>query len=353
MVFHIFGPTRLEWVQVEVTTRCQARCRYCPRSVWRDRLIEGDLNPEILDRTLVRLPRGTLVHLQGWGEPLLYPGLAGLVRKVRDAGCVPTTTTNAVALDPDTALRLAEAGLEILGISMTGVDAEHNDRWRCGTEAVRILETAESVANSLMRRGLPGPRLHAAYLLLRSGLSHLPGAVETLASAGFAQIVVSSLDLVPRRELVRETLWDLPERTAEVFQETVRAADERARLAGVEIVLQLATARRRGRCPERPDRSAFIGFDGAVFPCVYTGVPLGRPAAHWLPDGRHELRRLPAGDLNRETLDGVRRERVFRRMARSGRGPLHVTARCRRCAKPLVVRHGREGMEELLLPAAG
>jgi len=315
--------------------------------------MEGDLEPGILDRLVAGFPRGTLVHLQGWGEPLLYPGLVELVRRIRDAGCVPTTTTNALALDVDTVLRLAEAGLEILGISMTGVDAEHNDRWRCGTEAAHILRTAESVAGALARRGLPGPRLHAAYLLLRSGVAHLPVAVGALASAGFGQVVVSSLDLVPREELVREVLWDLQDTAVDGLRETVRSTVLHARQAGVKLVLQLATAHRRGRCPERPDRSVFVGFDGAVFPCVYTGVPLGRPGRHWVPNGCQEIRRSPMGDLGREDLDEIRRGKAFRRMARSGKGPHRVVGRCRHCAKPLVERHGTGDEEEISLAEFG
>jgi len=347
------GPARLEWVQVEVTTRCQASCRYCPRRAYADRWREGDLDPGLLERLLPQLPHGTVVHLQGWGEPLLHPRLVELAGRIRTAGLVPTTTTNGLALDTEVTLRLAEAGLEILGISMTGVDAEHNDRWRCGTEAAGILRAAERTAEIVALRGLPGPRLHAAHLLLRSGVPHLPEAVGRLASAGFERIVVSSLDLVPERELVRETLWDLGDVAAQELRDTVEAAMDRARQAGVSLVVQLATARRRGRCPERPGHSVFIGFDGSVFPCVDTGVPIERAGWHWTPEGCHEIGRFPLGNIADGDLKSIRLGRAFRRMARSDRGPLWVTARCRNCAKPFVERPGTVSDEALLVPELG
>ncbi len=63
----------LDWIQVEVTSHCNAQCTYCPHAVfgefWQNRHMPLDLY-----RKLSRAFRRTsLVYLQGWGEPLLHP----------------------------------------------------------------------------------------------------------------------------------------------------------------------------------------------------------------------------------------------------------------------------------------
>lgn len=277
-----------------------------------------------------------MVHLQGWGEPLLHPGLAGFIEAARAAGCFPTTTTNAVDLDGDRAVRLAEAGLEILGVSMAGVDPEFNDLLRRGTSARNIVAAVEAAANELARRRRDRPRLHVAYMLTRSGRAHFPEAVRVLARAGAQKIVASSLDLVPDESLAGELFLDTGVDEEAYLSEVLAEATSIAREMGVELVVQLATARVPGDCPERPDRSLFVGFDGEVFPCVYTGVPLSRPVEHWIPAGRTKLARTPIGSLDGGNLRKIWKSAAARHFRRDAASPRRRSGRCLTCLKPRV-----------------
>jgi len=260
----------------------------------------------------------------------------GFVEAVRAAGCIPTTTTNSVELDGDRAVRLAEAGLEILGISMAGVDPKINDRLRQGTSARKIVTAVETVANELARRGLDRPRLHMAYMLTRSGCAHFPEAVRVLARAGARKIVASSLDLVPDQALAGELFLNLDRDEEAYLADVLAEAASVAQEMGVELMVQLVTAPVAGSCPERPDRSLFVGYDGRVFPCVYAGVPLSRPVRQWLPWGWAELERTSIGALDREGLWKVWRSPGARRFRRAAASPRRRSGRCLTCLKPWV-----------------
>jgi hypothetical protein len=62
---NLFTP-RFDWIQVEVTTHCQASCTYCPHTVYREHWAGRHLALATFRRLLPVLKRARLVHLQGW-----------------------------------------------------------------------------------------------------------------------------------------------------------------------------------------------------------------------------------------------------------------------------------------------
>ena len=63
------------WIQIEVTTKCNASCVYCPHYLCRSNWIKRDIPFDVMKFIEPALPTTGLVYLQGWGEPLLYPDL--------------------------------------------------------------------------------------------------------------------------------------------------------------------------------------------------------------------------------------------------------------------------------------
>lgn len=113
----IHSPT-WDWIQVEVTTRCNALCSYCPRTLYGRSWPQRDLPIDIYQRLAPDLFRASHVHLQGWGEPLLHPQLFQMAQLARNAGCQVGTTTNGTLLDPDMAQRLVDTGFNIVAFSI-------------------------------------------------------------------------------------------------------------------------------------------------------------------------------------------------------------------------------------------
>ena len=75
-------------IQVEVTTRCNHDCLYCPRYLIDKVRTLGDITPEMETLLIQRLselndkPELT-VSVSGFGEPTLYPGLMELICKIK------------------------------------------------------------------------------------------------------------------------------------------------------------------------------------------------------------------------------------------------------------------------------
>ncbi len=131
-------------VDVELTSRCNAHCAFCPRDQtqhlgfiddetftaalqrvvqYRDALLAfGKLHPGYFDTS------GDSIWMSfcGMGEPLLHPQAATYVKRAAEAGLRPIVNTNGALLSPTKAEHLLDAGLEmaVINVGEIGDDYE-------------------------------------------------------------------------------------------------------------------------------------------------------------------------------------------------------------------------------------
>ncbi|NMD36824.1 MAG: radical SAM protein [Planctomycetes bacterium] len=111
-------------LELEPTTRCGARCAYCPR----DRLARpgGEMALETARRIAAAAasspPRAVL--LSGFGEPLLHPDLPGIVRELRaPLAALIGVVTNGEGLSAARAEALIDAGIDFFHVSVPAATA--------------------------------------------------------------------------------------------------------------------------------------------------------------------------------------------------------------------------------------
>ena len=168
-------------VVLEVTARCNLRCRFCFADGGR-----ADADPpreelEAAIRDIAARCGGPLLQLSG-GEPTLRGDLPALVRCAKEAGCsYVQLNTNGLRLarEPDYARALAEAGLDIVFLQFDGTRNE-------------IYETL---------RGAPllEPKLEAVRACADAGLgvTLVPTVVEGVNDGELGALVALAKSLVP------------------------------------------------------------------------------------------------------------------------------------------------------------
>lgn len=335
----LFRPRRprWDWVQVEVTTRCDAACVYCPRTACGDGWRNADM-PMALFRRVLTACRGTRhLHLQGWGEPLLHPRYPDMLSEAVAAGYVVGLTTNGVHLDAAMAGALVDAGVDMVALSLAGIGAR-NDAVRRGAPTARVLAALDALREAKARAGSVLPRVHLAYMLLRQDTDGPEALPALLRGRGVETVVVSTLDHVTTPQLadaayahagadelaalgrrleaactVAEAegirmVWRLPRpaqppaslpvhpvprqdgrQDAAVSLQAHSVTPDHPFLPGYEppelwdvpSAMLHALAAREGdaSCTENVGRAAVITVDGMVAPCVFAALPLcgGRP----------------------------------------------------------------------------
>ncbi|MDY0000105.1 MAG: radical SAM protein [Polyangia bacterium] len=109
---------RIRGIDIELSTRCNARCVFCPQ---RDVKKKGHMPDSVFKRVLAMIreqPIGTIYFI-GRGEPLLHPRFLDCVREIRNwTGIEFEVFTNGLALVPEVVDRLVALNNESLNIAI-------------------------------------------------------------------------------------------------------------------------------------------------------------------------------------------------------------------------------------------
>lgn len=151
-------------LEIEPTTRCGARCAFCPRGALArpGGEMSRDGARRIAAATAPSAPRAVL--LSGFGEPLLHPDLPGIVRELRaPLSSLIGVVTNGEELSEGLAGALIDAGVDFFHVSVPAATAA----------------TARAIAPGL---DFAAVERNLANLLARTA-GHLPVAVNFVVTA--------------------------------------------------------------------------------------------------------------------------------------------------------------------------
>lgn len=322
---------KLDWLQVEVTSYCNAACVYCPHTVYQGQWTSRHMSLATFAKLLPSFARTRLVYLQGWGEPLLNPDFFSMVSMAKDAGCQVGTTTNGMLLDDGKIRRLVESGLDLVAFSLAGV-GEHHEVCRRGTSFTAVVAAIQTLNRAKADLGRAKPAINIAYMLLRSGLPDLEKLPTALQGLGVDQVVISTLDFVASRELAKEALSPGTDQEYTALKSQLAGLVEQGKGCGLDFHFHLnPPGRRRQACTENMQRALVVAADGAVSPCVFTNLPVS--GVNYVANGiERPYRRLTFGNIKEMGLPAIWSQKAYAQFRRSfyeGR----LAAPCQSCPK--------------------
>jgi MoaA/NifB/PqqE/SkfB family radical SAM enzyme len=328
----LLAPT-FDWIQVEVTTACNAACVYCPRTVYRPLWEDRHLPLETFKKLIPAFGDTRHVHLQGWGEPFLHPDFFEMVAIAKTEAFQVGTTTNATLLNEERVGKVIESGIDVLAFSLAGT-TESNDIIRKGTSLKKVLKAIETLSREKERRGKSGPEIHVAYMLFRSGMAELESLPALLEGLGVSQVVVSTLDFVPTEELRKEAVIPATKEEYEKIRSVLDGLVEAGRAKGLAVHYHLVSPeKRREICTENIQKALCVSSDGAVTPCVYTSLGVSG-TCYDLQGKEGTCERMVFGNIGEKKLKDIWKDPCYSAFRRSFcEGELAPT--CQKCPKIL------------------
>ena len=135
----------LRWLFFEITNRCNLYCRHCGSSCTADGF---SLTVKDVETVLGNIEgEKPSVCLTG-GEPMLHPDYFEIAKCVHLAGISWGLTTNATLIDETAALKLREAGMSTVSVSIDGMEQAHDclrqqkGAWRRAIQGLDALQKA-------------------------------------------------------------------------------------------------------------------------------------------------------------------------------------------------------------------
>jgi MoaA/NifB/PqqE/SkfB family radical SAM enzyme len=304
------GRRRFAAWQIEITTRCALACRMCIRQApdpWRHR----DMPLERFETLARGFGEVETVILQGWGEPLLHPGLLHIVRRAKEAGAgAAGFVTSGMGLDRSTAGELVEAGLDFIGFSLAGVSPATHAAIRVGSTLEEVMGAAEAVAAARRALRSERPRVHVVFLMVKDNIEELPGLPALARRMGAEEIVVTNL--VHAVDAWQEDQQVFGRDPSRGYERLLAETERRARDLALPLRCASLSPAAAAVCEEDPLRNLYVGVDGDVSPCVYLGPPLSGGLRRRSGGREHRLDTVSFGNAFRDPVPAIRDAPAYR-----------------------------------------
>lgn len=342
------GSPKLDWIQIEVTSQCNAACMYCPNP-----LLTGKrhLPLKLFEGLLPYLIFTDLIYLQGWGEPLLNGDLFEMIRACKAKNKQVGFTTNGMLLTEENAHRLVDLGLDILTVSLAGACPATNDQIRSGNNLAEIIANLDRLQEIKAKKGTSRPFLHFAYLMMDRNIHEMPDMMHLANRLAAEEVVASNLTLITRSTLQSEALFNQPDKQQVYFNILDEAA---AKAADCNISFTYGSPilnHQSNHCTENVTRSCVVSVNGDISPCVFTSPTLScadgsdneKPLTCFFQGKPFSLSPLTFGNIGSENLTRIwsdKRYAEFRTYFNRGRNKAPGDAvtkhrSCRTCYKGL------------------
>jgi MoaA/NifB/PqqE/SkfB family radical SAM enzyme len=302
-----------EEIYLEVTNRCNLRCRTCPQYFGMAERFH-DLSWERFLAVTDQIPRIRRAVLHGIGEPLLNPDLGRFIRHLKQWGAYVLFNSNGLLLRGRKARDLAESGLDELRVSIDGGTPATYQTVRGVDGFDRILGNLRRFEDLKRSLGAHQPRVSLWLTATKTTVGDLPQLVRVAAANKVGEVYLQRL-VYSERGIATEdqALWGRSsdqERAA--VAEAHRLADELGvtlRGSGELGPEQLVDRPHADDAPwrgcYRPWRLMYITANGNVLPCCiapFTATPYSD---------------IILGDLNQQSVTEVWEGDRYRRWRRS------------------------------------
>lgn len=261
----------LSWIQLEISGLCNAKCFYCPHTVYKEKWKGRNFTFNEFLKIVPYLKKVKLLYLQGWGEPFCNPEFFDILKLAKENNCSVGTTTNGMLLDYSHLEKIVKLKLDIIAFSLAGI--EKNNKLREGTKIEKILECIKALKFLKEKHKSAYPRINIAYMLLKSNLEELEKIPYAFKDKGIDDIVISLLDFIPDAKLSHESIVPQTVEEFEFLKKTFLKIKDLGKKNNLNIYFNLAHPFKKGFCSEKPIKAFFINSLGYVSPCVFKGIP--------------------------------------------------------------------------------
>lgn len=150
-------------ITLELTSRCNISCVFCPRKLLRGK--QGDLDVGLAKRLIDEMAEHLPVTLVPFfrGEPLLHPDWFEILYYAKEKGIGPIQlTSNGILLDEQNIEKILDLEIDFISFSLDTVDKELYERTRRGGNYDEVVANIKQLIYRKQARGLVKPEIQVS-----------------------------------------------------------------------------------------------------------------------------------------------------------------------------------------------
>lgn len=277
------------FVQLEVTTKCNLKCKYCLRNSDPSKVVTVDMSFDLFKRIISQLKGRTPdVSLVGLGEPLLNPDIFSMICFIKQrSGIEVSLIDNFMLINRENSLALIDSGLDYLYVSFDHVAEEEFEERRTGANFKNIVSNIKLFLNTRKEVNAKKPLLFFKSTIESKNFSQIPQLIKFVEDIGadginFGKMIDFDAYGIKSPPLLNKK--DVPK---------------------TNIMVDPCELSKSYECDAT--RGLYVTFDGRVLPCGLM--------AEWVY--RSDYPQVQLGDLTKETIDQVWRSKRFRELRKN------------------------------------
>ena len=291
-------------LQIEPTTRCQLKCKICPRSDKNIQWIEKDMPLELYKRIVKYFPMAKHIHLQGWGEPLLHNNIIEMIDMAKKAGNAVSITTNGLLLDKKMILELLETKLDIVGFSIGGSTDYIHSLVR-GGRLDEILDNIKKLAMVKKQLKLKYPVIKISYMMTKDNIQDLTEILPVLKELEIKHLIATNLDYTPTIVQDNIKLFNCNEVKSSDYQTYINRAKALSKKLRINLKVFPLKMEEQLMCAASPIDTMFVTANGDISPCVYLNLPVEGNIKRIFCGKEEEIQKISFGNINYEELINI------------------------------------------------
>ncbi len=274
-------------VMLEVTTKCNLKCRMCRRSKKTSGFLDSDMPFALFSSIMDNLGYPTRqICISGFGEPLLNPHIFSMIEYASKKGVEVSMTDNFTLVDDKISLSLINSGLNYLYASFDSVSKVEFEKIRNGANFDRVVENIKSFVETRHRVKTKNPKIIFKSTISEETYSEIPKLVKLAEELGLDGIDFGK-QTNPNSDYLNDPTFsldpkDLPKTKIDV------------------IPCEMGNYQCQGIL------GCFVTLDGKVLPCDHI--------IQLLP--RNEFSRFQLGNLKCSSMAEIWRSEKYRRIRR-------------------------------------
>ena len=209
-------------------------------------------------------------------NPCFTENLLECIRLVKKEGCQAGFVTSGIGLTRERMSGLIEAGLDLVGFSVSGTTPETHDGIRVNSHLPKLIETIRMFQEEKSKRNLLRPKFHMVFLMVKENIREVPEVPAFAKEIGIEEVVLTNICHMINtwQEKQRVFVWE--ERESD-YEALVKQAETNARRLKIKLSRPSLSSRDVAVCDENPLRNLYISAEGEVSPCVYLFPALPSP----------------------------------------------------------------------------
>ena len=260
-----------EFCEIEVTTRCDMRCKLCEHTYWK--VPPKDMTFEEFKKIVDEFPTLKWAGMTGIGQSMLNKDYLKMMKYLKDRNVFIENFDNFKHITPEVGKEMIDMGLDKLYVSLDAAKESTFNLMQVGADWDSVMANIKAFDAYKKEKHLHYPELWFHFIMTKENIDEMEDYLQMIHDLGVEVETVQFTKMLHNFKEVKDT-------HVEITNEKIESVLKKALELGIRASFNMNTASSEEKTPIKfcsVWTQPFIFADGTVIPCCSLNEQNDRP----------------------------------------------------------------------------